>query len=233
MKFFARIITLLLLVTAAACATQPPRFRDEALVKLELLKLEGVEALRPEEYASTLQAFLKGDALLLARKHEEAERYFQLTLLKGELLELTAREERARQRAEAERHAEARKRAEQERLARLEAERREKDRAEAKARAAAAEAAEAAEAERRRARVQKEPQQVNSYTVRRGESLPLIASRSEVYGDRSLWPLIYRANRDQIRDPRHIWPGQVLRVPRNIGRDDISEARRYAQDRPL
>jgi nucleoid-associated protein YgaU len=69
--------------------------------------------------------------------------------------------------------------------------------------------------------------------VTRGESLPFIASQPQVYGDRTLWPLIYRANRDQIRDPRHIWPGQVLRIPRNMGREDVAEARRYAQERGL
>lgn len=228
MRLFARFITLLLLLTAAACATQPPRFRDEALVKLEQLKLGGGERLRPAEYASTLQAFLKGDALVLAKEREEAGRYFELALLKGELLEQSLREDEVRRQEEAERLVAEQERVELERRDRAEAERRERARAEAQARAEAA-----AEAERKKAKHHKEPQLVNSYTVRRGESLPLIASQPQVFGDRSLWPLIYRANRDQIRDPKHIWPGQVLRVPRNVGRDDISEARRYAQERPL
>ncbi len=229
MKLAVRFITLLLVISAAACATQPPRFRDEASARLEQLRLEGGERLHPNEYAGTLQAFFKGDALLVANEREEAERYFQLTLLKAELLEKTLDEEKARETAARELAEEQRRRAEHEKKALEEAERR------AKAKAAAEERArrEAAEAERRRAKTQKEPQLVPSYTVRRGESLPLIASRPEVYGDRSLWPLLYRANRDQIRDPRHIWPGQVLRVPRNQGRDDISEARRYAQEHPL
>lgn len=230
MRLFARFIALLLILTAAACATQPPRFRDEAAAKLDQLKLEGGERLRPAEYASVLQAFLKGDAYLMEDEQEEADRYFQLTLLKGELLERGVAEEKARQLAEAARLAEEQKRSELERLARLEAERLARARAVEKAQK---EAAEAAEAERRKVKPQKEPAQVSSWTVRRGESLPLIASRPEVFGDSNLWPLLYRANRDQIRDPRHIWPGQVLRVPRNLGRDDFAEARRYAQERPL
>lgn len=230
MRLFARFIALLLILTAAACATQPPRFRDEAAAKLDQLKLEGGERLRPGEYASVLQAFLKGDAYLMEDEQEEADRYFQLTLLKGELLERGVAEEKARQLAEAARLAEEQKRSELERLARLEAERLARARAVEKAQK---EAAEAAEAERRKVKPQKEPAQVSSWTVRRGESLPLIASRPEVFGDSNLWPLLYRANRDQIRDPRHIWPGQVLRVPRNLGRDDFAEARRYAQERPL
>ncbi|GFO65065.1 LysM peptidoglycan-binding domain-containing protein [Geomonas paludis] len=228
MRLFARFIILLLLLSAAACATQPPRFRDEAAAKLDQLKLEGGERLRPAEYASVLQAFLKGDAYLMESEQEEADRYFQMTILKGDLLAQEVAEEKARRLAEAARLAEEQRRAELERLARLEEERLVKAQAAEKARR------EAAEAERRKVRpVAKEPVQVASWTVRRGESLPLIASRPEVYGDRNLWPLIYRANRDQIRDPKHIWPGQVLRVPRNAGRDDFAEARRYAQDHPL
>ncbi|WP_035497239.1 LysM peptidoglycan-binding domain-containing protein [Citrifermentans bremense] len=229
MKLAVRFITLLLVIIAAACATQPPRFRDEASARLEQLKLRGGERLHPNEYAGTLQAFFKGDALLLASEREEADRYFELTLLKAELLEKTLDEEKAREQAARERAEEEKRRTEREKKAREEAERR------AQAKAAAEERAkrEAAEAERRKPKPQKEPQLVASYTVRRGESLPLIASRPEVYGDRVLWPLLYRANRDQIRDPRHIWPGQVLRIPRNQGRDDISEARRYAQEHPL
>ncbi|WP_224960942.1 LysM peptidoglycan-binding domain-containing protein [Geomonas subterranea] len=228
MRLWARFIILLLSLSAAACATQPPRFRDEAAAKLDQLKLEGGERLRPAEYASVLQAFLKGDAYLMEGEQEEADRYFQLTVLKGEVLEQDVAAEKARRLAEAARLAEERRRAELERLARLEEERL------AKAQVAERARREAAEAERRKARpVVKEPSQVASWTVRRGESLPLIASRPEVYGDRNLWPLIYRANRDQIRDPKHIWPGQVLRVPRNLGRDDFAEARRFAQERPL
>lgn len=229
MKLAVRFITLLLVISAAACATQPPRFRDEASARLEKLRLQGGERLHPNEYAGTLQAFFKGDALLQANERDEADRYFELTLLKAELLEKTLDEEKAREQAAREKAEEEKRRAEREKKALEEAERR------ARAKAAAEERAkrEAAEAERRKPKPQKEPQLVASYTVRRGESLPLIASRPEVYGDRVLWPLLYRANRDQIRDPRHIWPGQVLRIPRNQGRDDIFEARRYAQEHPL
>ena len=227
MKYAIRFIALLLLITAAACQAQPPRFRDEAIATLERVKQEGGERLRPVEYASTLQAFLKGDALLLAEEQEEADRYFHLTLLKAELLEQSVREEKARKLVEAARLAEEQKKAELERQARQEADRLARARAEAQAQK------EAAEAERRKVKPQKEQVLVSSYTVKRGESLPLIASHPEVYADSNLWPLIYRANRDQIRDPRHIWPGQVLRVPRNLGRDDFAEAKRYAQERPL
>ncbi|GAB4300190.1 MAG: DUF4398 domain-containing protein [Desulfuromonadia bacterium] len=74
---------------------------------------------------------------------------------------------------------------------------------------------------------------VSTHTVRRGETLPQIAARPEVYGDSRLWPLIYRSNRDQISDPRRLWPGQVLRIPRSYTPEEMAEARRFAAKKPL
>ena len=215
----------MLLVSLAACATRPSLYRDQAIATLDRVTGEGGEYLLPAQYRSLIEVVVKGEHLLEQKKIDEADRQYELAILKGALLEKEAQEERARQ-AEAARLAEEQKRAELERLAREEAER------QAQAAAEAAEQAqkEAAEQERKKPRPPvKEVQPVSSYTVKRGETLPLIASQPQVYGDRSLWPLIYRANRDQIGDPRHVWPGQVLRIPRNIGRDDIAEARRYSQ----
>jgi len=54
--------------------------------------------------------------------------------------------------------------------------------------------------------------QEDSYTVVAGDSLSKIAKRQ--YGDMNLWRRIYEANRDQIKDPDLIHPGQKLRIPR-------------------
>jgi len=225
LRLIGYFIALVLFGTLAACATAPPRFRNEAIATLERVKGEGGESL-PAQYQSLLEAFRKGESFLKQEEPADAERYFELTLLKGALLERELGEEKARQ-AEAARLAEERKRAELERRAEEEAARL----AQARAEAAALAQKEAAEQERKKPKPAREYVLVLSYTVKRGETLPLIASHPEVYADRALWPLIYRANRDQIRDPRHIWPGQVLRIPRNVARDDIAEARRYAQER--
>jgi nucleoid-associated protein YgaU len=48
--------------------------------------------------------------------------------------------------------------------------------------------------------------------VRRGDNLWSIAERA--LGDASAWSRIYRANRSKIGNPRRIYPGQVLVVPR-------------------
>jgi nucleoid-associated protein YgaU len=49
------------------------------------------------------------------------------------------------------------------------------------------------------------------YTVAAGDSLSKIAKR--FYGDANLYPRIFEANRDQLKDPNMIRPGQVLVIP--------------------
>ena len=50
-----------------------------------------------------------------------------------------------------------------------------------------------------------------TYTVVTGDSLSKIAQRQ--YGDAQKWPVIFEANRDTIKDPDLIHPGQVLKIP--------------------
>jgi predicted nuclease with TOPRIM domain len=48
-----------------------------------------------------------------------------------------------------------------------------------------------------------------------GESLWRISQYPEVYGTGTKWPIIYRANRDKIKDPDLIFPNQVFVIPRD------------------
>lgn len=50
-----------------------------------------------------------------------------------------------------------------------------------------------------------------TYTVKKGDSLSKIAK--QIYGDAGEWRKIFEANRDQIRDPDLIEPGQQLKIP--------------------
>ena len=50
-----------------------------------------------------------------------------------------------------------------------------------------------------------------SYTVKSGDSLSKIAKH--VYGDSNKWHAIFEANRDKIKNPDLIHPGQVLDLP--------------------
>ena len=49
------------------------------------------------------------------------------------------------------------------------------------------------------------------YVVVSGDSLSKIAQRE--YGKASDWTRIYEANRDLVKDPDKIFPGQKLKIP--------------------
>ena len=53
-----------------------------------------------------------------------------------------------------------------------------------------------------------------TYTVVAGDSLSKIAKRE--FGDANKWHAIYEANRDTIKNPDLIHPGQVLNLPPNV-----------------
>ncbi|MBW2688869.1 MAG: LysM peptidoglycan-binding domain-containing protein [Deltaproteobacteria bacterium] len=69
-----------------------------------------------------------------------------------------------------------------------------------------------------------------SYTVGEKETLWTISAQSKVYNDGLLWPLLYQANRDQIKDPRQIFPGQSLNIRRDMTQKDLDEARQKAKE---
>ena len=50
-----------------------------------------------------------------------------------------------------------------------------------------------------------------THVVRPGDTLSKIAQ--EYYGDARLYPKIFDANRDILKDPDKIQPGQKLRIP--------------------
>jgi len=54
-----------------------------------------------------------------------------------------------------------------------------------------------------------------TYTVIKGDCLWKISGFYWIYNDPTKWPTIYEANRDQIKDPDLIYPGQVFEIPRD------------------
>lgn len=72
---------------------------------------------------------------------------------------------------------------------------------------------------------------LTSYTVVRGDSLWDIASYRVIYGNPYQWPLIYKANSDQIKDADLIYPGQVFSIPRDMSASDIEAAISHARTR--
>jgi nucleoid-associated protein YgaU len=81
-------------------------------------------------------------------------------------------------------------------------------------------------------RVEFERMYPTTYKVKRSETLVDIARRHEVFNDQFMWPLLYKANRDQIRDPKVVFPDQILSIPRDITYEEIIEARKMAEAAP-
>jgi len=62
----------------------------------------------------------------------------------------------------------------------------------------------------------------DTYTVVKGDCLWCISGKSQIYGDPYKWPLIFRANKGQIKDADLIYPKQVLTIDR--GASDALQA---------
>lgn len=222
-------ILALMFLLLQGCATPVPTWRAQAGALVAELEHQKVPSLFPQDYRNLLETFEHGEAVFQVQEdHKEADFYYQLALqkgsvLKGELIKLNRMLEEQKRQREAEEAA----RIEEERLMVQAAAAEEKLRLQEIERAVKEEQA-AAAARLQAATREAVVVQVLSYTVRRGETLPQIAARAEIYNDASLWPLIYRANRDQIRNPTQLWPGQVLKIPRHFTRDEANEAKRYS-----
>jgi len=69
------------------------------------------------------------------------------------------------------------------------------------------------------------------YEVVRGDSLWAISGKPETYNNPYQWPLIFKANRGQIKDADLIYPGQTFDVDRNPSASDVESAVNHAKNR--
>ncbi len=76
------------------------------------------------------------------------------------------------------------------------------------------------------------PVRFASYRVKRHDNLWAIAGKPGIYGDSFLWPELFKANRDQIKDPDLIFPRQDLRVDRDPTQEERNHAKQMAQLTP-
>ncbi|GAB4556595.1 MAG: hypothetical protein Tsb0017_10630 [Geothermobacteraceae bacterium] len=209
---------LLLFLAAAGCARPPMDELASARVAMARAYAAGAPTWAEQEYLAAKAALDKAEDLVSARKYKQARELLPFAEAQARLATSQARQKRTAE--------------ELARLAREEEERR-----------LAEEARRKQEEERRRAELEKKkaparskpapPKEIKRYTVAEGDSLPGIAARPEVYGDPLLWPLLYQANRDQLTDPRKIYPGQELTIPRNLKSEELEAARLEARKSPF
>lgn len=55
----------------------------------------------------------------------------------------------------------------------------------------------------------------DTYIVKTGDTLQKISARPEIYGTHKQWVKIYKANKDKLKAPDRIKPGQELKIPRD------------------
>jgi LysM repeat protein len=75
--------------------------------------------------------------------------------------------------------------------------------------------------------------QPERYAVQRGDTLWGISAQEQIYQNPFMWPLIYKANSQQIRDPELIFPRQILVIPRNFTPEEAVAAIQRARQRCL
>ena len=228
MRCWAASILLLLCCQLVACSTPAPTWRSKVATLVDELARQGAAETFPQDYKNLVETFEHGEAVLHVKHDDQAaDNYYLMAYQKGDLLKAQIKLHNERM-AEQERQrlAEQAARLEEERLMREAAEAEERLREQE--RQAAEEASKPVGSAKKVTSYKETPPLYPTYTVRRGETLPQIAARSEIYNDSSLWPIIYRANRDQIRDPKQLWPGQVLKIPRHFSRDEAIDAKRYS-----
>jgi len=78
---------------------------------------------------------------------------------------------------------------------------------------------------------EEEKPMTRSYTVSRGDTLWDISGSSVGYNDPYQWPLIYKANQDQIKDADLIYPGQNLTIEAEPSAKQVDMAIQHAKNR--
>jgi nucleoid-associated protein YgaU len=73
---------------------------------------------------------------------------------------------------------------------------------------------------------------VTHYEVSKHDSLWKISAKKKVYADAWQWPVLFITNRDIIKDPDLIKPGQDLKVARDLGSEKVASAVQKAKDTP-
>ncbi len=74
--------------------------------------------------------------------------------------------------------------------------------------------------------------EMQRYSVMPGDTLWDISGNADIYGDNFQWPLIFKANRDQIEDPDIIEIDQDLAISQEFTQEEVEMAIENARQTP-
>lgn len=222
---YKRLLTILFFIfvlLVSACAKPPVEQLVAARELVAHAYASGASQLAPVAYQYASEALHEAEEHLKHKRYDDAE--ISLALAKNYSQKAVAQTLKAKQKREEEKKAAEQKRlaeeqARVEELNKLREEQLRKKAEEKKLNPIVV-----------KKKVPEQPKLAAKVVVLAGENLQDIAARSEVYDDGFLWPLIYKANRDQIKNPKEIFPGQEFLVPRDKSLEEISAARKEAKE---
>jgi len=221
-RFPALGILMLVALAAGSCAPRVSQRIEEARAAVEGARAAGAPTRSPEEFQVAEGSLKESQALLAAGDganlvEADYRAAIATAMAKSALTttKLSTDLEKVQTDAQAAKEEAARARAELDRLQPQVRTIEETARA-AQARADRAEA-QVAELKRQVAAGSQPAPSLASYiryVVKKGETLPKIAARPEIYGDASQWRRLYEANQDIIGRDHKVKTGQVLMIPR-------------------
>lgn len=214
-------ILILIVITAllSSCAKPPYEQLDAAEFMVEKAYLAQAMEFAPTEYIAARTALNDANQAMQDKDYSDAEASIEFALTHARRAVTLSEEGRAKKAEE-----DTRRIREEEALRAAE----QKTRAEQTTRKAKASKPKPKPAQKPEPEPKVVP--VANYDVRDGETLWTISAQPQVYNEGLLWPLLYKSNRDQIKDPRQIFPGQTLSVRRDMTNEELEEARQTAQE---
>ncbi len=205
-------------VFLGGCASNPREELQLARRAVAQAYDAGAPKLAPSEYQAAAAALQDAENLVRFGNYKLAQKVLPYAATHGFRATFKAREERVKLELAAKLNEQKKKEEEEEkaRLAKIEADKKKKERIYQK--------------RKPRTKPKSGPPLLTRFEVRTKQSLWSISERREVYNDPLLWPAIYKANRDQIKDPRQVFPGQVLTIPRRLTETDKRTTRKEARE---
>jgi hypothetical protein len=225
------LILLCVAVFFSACARFPEEEVKKAKLEIEAMYYADVPKYLPEEWNLMRDVWQKFDEAERDRDRELALKWYSYVIQKSEVIDdMLAEKKRELEKIRIREEEEKKRMMELERQRRLE----KPEKIEVSETVKPEKKEEVALIPKKKksiddVRYKIEKRYPSFYTVREEESLEEVAALPTIYNDRYYWPLIYKFNRNQVRDPKKLYKGQILKIPRNITLEDIYKAREEAK----